>query len=53
MDTENRSSRKRNVESNTLVISDNGGRVSRAALHEVAMTDATVAAVGSVSVSGL
>ena len=40
-------------DSNTLVLSDNGGRVPRAALREAVMTKATPASIGSVNVSGL
>ena len=35
------------------MISDNGGRVPRAALREAVMTLATLATIGSVTVSGL
>ena len=36
-----------------IVISDNGGRVPRAALREAVMTKATLARIESVNVSGL
>ena len=50
--TENRSNGKGPGDSN-MVISDNGGRVPRAALREAVMTEATPASIGSVNVSGL
>ena len=36
-----------------MVISDNGGRVPRAALREAVMTKATPATIGIVNVSGI
>ena len=51
--TENRSNGKEHGDSNTLVISDNGGRVPRAALREAVMTKATLATIGGVNLSGL
>ena len=50
--TENRSNGKGHGDSN-IVISDNGGRVPRAALREAVMTKATPASIGSVNASGL
>ena len=50
--TENGSNGKGHGVSN-IVISDNGGRVLRAALREAVMTKATPASIGSVNVSGL
>ena len=51
--TKNRSNGKGHGDSNTLVISDKGGRVPRAALREAVMTKATLATIGSVNLSGL
>ena len=49
----NRTICERHGDSDTWVISDNGGRVPRAALREIVMTKATPARIGSVNVSGL
>ena len=51
-DTENGSNYKGHGDSN-IVISDNGGRVPRAALREAVMTKATPATIGIVNVSGI
>ena len=48
----NRSNGKGHGDSN-VAISDNVGRVPRAALREAVMTKATPASIGSVNVSGL
>ena len=50
--TENRSGGKGHGDSN-IAISDNGGRVPRAALREAVMAKATLAPIGSVTVSGI
>ena len=50
--TANRTNGKGHGDSDTWVISDNGGRVQHAALRE-AMTKAIPASIGSVTVSGL
>ena len=50
--TENRSNGKGHGDSN-IVISDNGGRVPRAAFREAVMTKANPATIGSVNVSGI
>ena len=51
--SENRTNGKGHRDSDTWVISDNGGRVPRAALREGVMTKATLATIGSVNVNGL
>ena len=49
---ENKSNGKGHGDSN-IVISDNGGRMPRAALREAVTTKAIPASIGSVNVSGL